>query len=73
MYSFTWSYPNSVKRSWETVHLRGVGNFAWGAFLLGVGGKLDEELFWQFDSFVMLKTEGGGNQTVVGGFYWWGK
>ena len=24
-------------------------------FLLGVGGKLDEELFWQFDSFVMLK------------------
>ena len=56
MYSFTWSYPNSVKRSWETVHLRGVGNFAWGAFLLGVGGKLDEELFWQFDSFVLLKT-----------------
>ena len=55
MYSFTWSHPNSVKRSWETVHLRGVGNFAWGVFFLGVGQKLDEELFWQFDSFVMLK------------------
>ena len=27
-----------------------------GVFLLGVGGKLDEELFWQFDSLVMLKT-----------------
>ena len=26
-----------------------------GVFLLGVGGKLDEELCWQFDSFVMLK------------------
>ena len=26
-----------------------------GVFLLAVGGKLDEELFWQFDSFVMLK------------------
>ena len=23
--------------------------------LLGVGGKLDEELLWQFDSFLMLK------------------
>ena len=56
MYSFTWSNPNSVKRSWETRHLRGVGNLSWGVFLLGVGGKLDEELSWQFDSFVMLKT-----------------
>ena len=26
-----------------------------GVFLLGAGQKLDEELFWQFDSFVMLK------------------
>ena len=26
-----------------------------GLFLMGVGGKLDEELFWQFNSFVMLK------------------
>ena len=26
-----------------------------GVFLLGVGEKLDEELFWKFDSFVMLK------------------
>ena len=56
MDSFTWILPNSVKRSWETGHLRRVGNFAWGVFLLGVGGKLDEKLFWQFDSFVMLKT-----------------
>ena len=39
-----------------------------GVFLLGVGGKLDEELFRQFDSFVMLKN-GMGNQMVVGGFY----
>ena len=27
-----------------------------GVLLLGMGGKFDEELFWQFDSFVMLKT-----------------
>ena len=30
--------------------------FLGGAFLLGVEGKLNEELSWQFDSFVMLKT-----------------
>ena len=56
MYSFTLSHPNSVKRSWETVHLRRVRNFAWGVFLLGVGRKLDEELFWQFDSVVIIFT-----------------
>ena len=27
-----------------------------GVFLLGVGGKVDEKLFWQFDSLAMLKT-----------------
>ena len=31
-----------------------------GVFLLGVGGKLDEELFWQSDSFGILKIGGGG-------------
>ena len=36
-----------------------------GVFSLAVGVKLDEELFWQFDSFVMLKN-GVGNQIVVG-------
>ena len=48
-----------------------------GVFLLGVGEKLDEELFWQFDSFVMLKmgwvikllwgdSAGGENNLIFG-------
>ena len=52
-----------------------LGEGGGGVFLLGVGVKLDEELFWQFGSFVMLKmgwviklwwsptTTGGGNST----------
>ena len=40
MYPFTWNHPNCVKRSWETGHLRGVGNFAWGNVFAGAGGKI---------------------------------
>ena len=66
MHLFTCNHPHSIKRSWKTGNLRRIGNFAWGSFLWGVGEEFDEQFFWQFVPFVMLKS-GWGNKTVVGG------
>ena len=65
MYSFTWSHPNSVKRSWETGHLTGVGNFAWGSVFIGSGRKIGWGIALTIWFFWYAKN-GVGNQTVVG-------
>ena len=72
MYSFTWSHPNSVERSWETENLRRVGNFAWGSVFTGSGRKIGWRVVLTILFFCYAKN-GVGNQVVVGGFYWWGK
>ena len=72
MYSFTWSHPNSAKSSWETGHLKGVGNFASGSAFTGSGRKIGWGIvvtIW----FFCYTNNGMDNQIVVGGFYWWGK
>ena len=38
-------YMKPSKKSWEIGHLSGVGIFAWGVFLLALGGTFDKELF----------------------------
>ena len=72
MYSFTWSHPNSVERTWETEHLRGVGNFAWGSVFTGSGRKIGWRIVLTNWFFCYAKNR-VGNQVAVGGFYWWGK
>ena len=72
MYSFTWSHSNRVKWSWETGHLREVGNFAWGSAFTGSGTKIGWRIVLTIWFFCYAKN-GVVNQSVVGEFYWWGK
>ena len=72
MYSFTWSHSNRVKWSWETGHLREVGNFAWGSVFTGSGTKIGWRIVLTIWFFCYAKN-GVVNQSVVGGFYWWEK
>ena len=72
MYSFTWSHSNRVKWSWETGHLREVGNFAWGSVFTGSGTKIGWRIVLTIWFFCYAKN-GVVNQSVVGEFYWWGK
>lgn len=37
MHSFTCKHPHSIKRTWETGNLKGVGNFAWRNFFTWSG------------------------------------
>ena len=67
MYLFTWSHPNSIKRSWENGHLRGVGNFAWGSVFTRSGRKIGWGIVLTIWFFCYAKN-GVGNQNVVGGF-----
>ena len=67
MYSFTWSHLNSVKRSWETGHLRGVGIFSWGSAFTGSGRKIGWRIVLTIWFFCYAKN-GVGNQIVVGDF-----
>ena len=72
MYSFTWSHLNSVKMSWETRHIRGVGHFAWGSVFTGSGRKIGWGIVLTIWFFRYAKN-GVGNQIAVGRFYWWWK
>ena len=69
---FTWSDPKSIKRSWETGHLRGVGSFAWGSAFTGRGRKIGWGIVLTIWLFCYGKN-GVGNQIVVGGILLVGK
>ena len=71
-YSFTWSHLNSVKRSWETGHLRGVGIFSWGSVFTGSGRKIGWRIVLTIWFFCYAKNR-VNNQIVVGGILLVGK